>query len=106
MKKLFIILLVAFIVTSAFVYYRLPAEEPGITGSIDPADGAKKVLAISGTDSVGAVPVSGKFSIMVKPGNWALIVEANPPYKNSVIESVLVLEGHPTDVGVIKLSSK
>jgi len=102
MKKIVITLCVAFVVMSAFVS-RHPVKS-GIYGSIDPPEMAKKIWAISRTDSVSAVPLNGKFSIEVKPGTWKLIVEAVPPYKNTAVENVLVQEGQSADVGVIKLT--
>jgi hypothetical protein len=41
----------------------------------------------------------------VKAGNWKLYVEGVQPYKNTVVESILVVDGQVTDVGVIKLPS-
>ena len=75
----------------------------GIHGLIDPIDGAQKVWAISGTDSASAVPIAGKFSLTVKPGNWDLLVEAIKPLKNTSMNNVLVLENQSTDVGTIAL---
>lgn len=102
MKKLVIIACAAFIVMSAFV--SLDRVKSGIHGTIDPPDGAKKVWAISGADSVSTVPLNGKFSMEVKPGTWKLIVEAVAPYKNTMIDNILVQEGQPADAGIIKLS--
>jgi hypothetical protein len=78
--------------------------QSGIHGTIDPSDGARKVWAISGTDSISTIPVSGKFSLPVKPGNWGLLFEGNAPYKNTAMNSVLVLDNQSTDVGVIKMN--
>lgn len=103
MKKLIVILSVIMVAMSAF---RSNSEfKSGIVGVIEPADGVKKVWAISGTDSVSTVPLTGKFSLEVKAGNWKLLVEGAQPYKNTVVESVLVVDGQVTDVGVIKLPS-
>ncbi|HLG41453.1 MAG TPA: hypothetical protein VI461_17365, partial [Chitinophagaceae bacterium] len=74
-----------------------------IYGTIDPPDGAQKIWAINGTDSFSAVPVMGKFSLDVKPGNWALKVVAIKPYKDAIVENILVQENQSTDAGVIKL---
>ncbi len=95
---------VVLIIMSAFISISNP--EPGITGSIDPPDGASKVWAISGADSVSAMPVEGKFSLDVKAGTWQLLVEGVKPYKNAAKENIVVLEGQATDVGVIKLESE
>jgi hypothetical protein len=101
MKKLIIILSVVLIFLSGF----LTSEtfKSGIRGSIEPADAAKKVWAISGSDSVSTVPLMGKFSVDVRAGNWKLVIEAAQPYKSTSVESVLVVDGEYADAGVIKL---
>lgn len=99
MKKIFFLLITGMILFSAFSTYK---PDPGITGTVEPADAVNKVTAIKDNDSVSAVPINGKFSLVLKTGNWTLVVEAINPYKNYV-QTVLVLEGGPTDVGVIKL---
>jgi hypothetical protein len=78
--------------------------DSGIHGTIDPADGASKVWAINGTDSFSTLPVSGRFSVSVKPGNWYLLVEGIAPYKNTAVNSILVLDNQSTDAGVIKMN--
>jgi hypothetical protein len=105
MKKLIIFLSVAlFVAISAF---NTRTIKPGIQGVIEPQDGAKKVWAIMmGEDSLSAIPVSGKFSIEAKPGTWTLIIEAIKPYKDTVVNNILVLETNATDVGVIKLQKE
>lgn len=75
----------------------------GIRGSIEPAEGGRRIWAISGTDSISTAPIMGKFSLDVRAGNWKLWIEAVQPYKNTSVESVLVVDGEYTDAGVIKL---
>jgi hypothetical protein len=101
MKKILFIYVIAYLTVSGFI----PAADhrEGILGTIEPADCGRKVWGISGRDSVSAIPMLGKFSLTVSPGNWLLVVEAAQPYKNAVIENVLVQENQYTDVGVIKL---
>lgn len=102
MKKLSIAVCTAFIGLSAFV---IPGNIAiSIHGTITPAEGAKKVWAISGTDSVFAVPSSGTFSFDVKPGTWKIKVEASAPYKNVVVENIIVEDGKSVDAGEIKLT--
>ncbi|MBC7874529.1 MAG: carboxypeptidase regulatory-like domain-containing protein [Ferruginibacter sp.] len=100
MKKIILILGIAF---GAIAFVSPHSLKSGIYGTIEPSEGAKKVWAVSGMDSVSAIPVTGKFSLEVKPGNWALIVEAVKPYKNAIVDNVLVLDGQSTDAGVIRL---
>ena len=105
MKKIAITLFTAFaafMVLSAFVARTNVAS--GIHGTVTPAEGAKKVWAINGTDSASTVPVGGNFSLDVKPGTWSLKVEAAAPYKDATVESIVVEEGKSADAGEIKLT--
>lgn len=104
MKRLLLILCGAFVIISAFIS---PTEyKSGIHGIIDQPQGAKKIWAISGADSISTLAVAGSFSLEVKPGNWKLVVEAVPPYKNVVIEGIVVQAEQSTDIGIIKLKSE
>ena len=76
----------------------------GIQGTIDPPEGAKRIWAVSGKDSVSIIPAPGSFIMDVKPGSWKLVVEAVLPYKNVERDAILVVDGELTDVGLIKLS--
>ena len=102
MKKLLSVLMGVCFILSAFTHRSL---QTNITGSIDPADGASKVWAVMNNDTASTIPSMGKFALTVRPGNWMVVVEAIKPYKN-VTQSVLVLEGGPTDMGVIKLQKE
>ena len=79
-------------------------DRSGIQGTIDPPEGAKRIWAVSGKDSVSIIPAPGSFIMDVKPGSWKLVVEAVLPYKNVERDAVLVIEGQLTDVGLIKLT--
>ena len=103
MKKILAFTSFAFMAIAVIARNDLKA---GIHGSIDPPEGAKKIWAISGTDSVSTVPVAGRFAIEVKPGTWTLIVEGAGSYKNAVVNNVQVMETQSTDVGLIRLQSK
>ena len=76
----------------------------GIQGTIDPPEGAKRIWAVSGKDTVSIIPAPGSFIMDVKPGTWKLVVEAVLPYKNAERESILVMDGEITDIGLIKLT--
>jgi hypothetical protein len=102
MKRMSIAVCTAFIALSAFVVRSNVAT--AIHGTVTPPEGAKKVWAINGTDSVWAVPAGGSFSFDVKPGTWKLQVEAAAPYKNATIENIVVEEGKSVDAGEIKLT--
>jgi len=74
-----------------------------ISGSIVPADGALYVWAIQATDTVRAVPANGAFAITAKAGAWKVIIDAKDPYKDVMLENVMVNEGKETSVGEVRL---
>ena len=81
-----------------------PGFESRILGTVYPSNAIKKIAAINGKDSVFTNTSTGTFTIEVHAGNWKLAVLALPPYKDVVLENVVVQEGQDTDVGTIKLS--
>ena len=99
MNKIVITFCSAFIILTAFV----TPDMSGIHGTISPADGAKKVWALKGRDTVSVVPSLGTFTLQVKPGNWRLLIEAVKPYKDAVVMNIIVEEGRYADAGEIKL---
>ena len=104
MKKIVIILLAVVVMMTAFINHKSYTVS-GVQGTISPADGAKKIWAYSGKDTVSVIPSSTSFSIDVKPGTWTIYVEANKPYKDATISNVIVEAGRYTDAGEIKLLS-
>jgi hypothetical protein len=101
MKQILVLMCVAS-VTIGFIARQ--DTQSGIHGTIEPADGARKVWAISGMDSFSTIPVAGKFSVNVRPGNWGLLLEANAPYKNTAVNNLLVIDNQSTDAGVIRMN--
>ncbi|HEX6849562.1 MAG TPA: hypothetical protein VF144_21395 [Chitinophagaceae bacterium] len=79
-------------------------DRSGIQGTIDPPEGARRIWAVSGKDSVSIIPPPGSFIMDVKPGSWKLVVEAVLPYKNVERDAILVIDGQLTDIGLIKLT--
>jgi hypothetical protein len=98
--KNFIGIIISVVLISSFA----SKNRSGIQGTIDPPEGAKRIWAVSGKDSVSIIPTPGSFIMDVKPGSWKLVVEAVLPYKNAERDGVLVVEGELTDVGLIKLT--
>lgn len=79
-------------------------REGGIRGKVTPAEGASQVLAISGRDTLRASVNNGSFVFSkVKPQTYTIWVKANPPYKDTSLENVAVVDSATTDVGEIKL---
>jgi len=79
-------------------------DRSGIQGTIEPPEGARRIWAVSGKDTVSIIPAPGSFIMDVKPGSWKLVVEAVLPYKNAERDAILVIDGQITDVGLIKLT--
>lgn len=76
----------------------------GIQGKISPVEGATQVLAISGRDTLRTTINNGGFVFSkVKAQTYTLLVKGNPPFKDTFLENVAVVDSATTDVGEIKL---
>lgn len=79
-------------------------KEGGIQGKVTPAEGAKEVFAIAGTDTLKSQISNGAFVFSnVKKGTYTVWVKANAPYKDASVENVAVTDSATTDLGEIKL---
>ncbi len=80
-------------------------KEGGIQGKLTPAEGAKEVVAIAGTDTLRSQMNNGTFVFSnLKKGTYTIWVKANAPYKDASIENVAVTDSATTDIGEIKLA--
>ena len=71
-----------------------------------PADGADKVWAIQGRDSVEMTGTQGEYYLRsINPGEWRLSVEANAPYLDTRYD-VIVQPGADRDLGEIRLRDR
>jgi hypothetical protein len=69
-----------------------------------PANGADKVWAIQGKDSVQMTNVNGEYILRsVRPGYWQVSVEANEPYRNACYQAGDLKPGMDRDLGEIRL---
>jgi hypothetical protein len=95
-----LLLLITLCMSMAFaVFWTSPVK-----GSVDPSNGASRAWLFSKTDTLNAPVIQGNFLISnVKPGNYLLMLEGRPPYRDSFKQDVLVVDGQPTDVGVIAM---
>jgi hypothetical protein len=76
-----------------------------VKGSVTPANAATRAWLMSKTDTLNAPVLQGGFMITnVKPGTYTLVVEGKPPYRDSFKQDILVVDGQPTDVGVIEMN--
>ena len=77
-------------------------QQANIKGRVLESGAVVSVLATNGIDSVGTTPINGVFSLIVKPGNWRVFVNARTPYRNMIM-NVPVEEGKTIDLGLIRL---
>jgi hypothetical protein len=92
--------LVIFLCTAFRAYFNSPVK-----GSVMPSNGAIRAWLISKADTLNSPVIEGNFMITnVKPGNYILMLEAKPPYRDSFKPDILVVDGQPTDVGVIQMN--
>jgi hypothetical protein len=103
MKKLFVFCLLIII---GFGFVNQEPALSSIYGNIEPPEAAKMVWAVSGKDSLSVAPETGKFSIAVTPGTWTIHIEAVSPYKDIILENIVVSEGRSTNAGVIRMSKR
>lgn len=79
-------------------------KEGGIQGKVTPAEGAKEVVAVAGTDTLKSQISNGAFVFSnVKKGTYTVWIKANAPYKDASVENVAVTDSATTDLGEIKL---
>ena len=79
-------------------------KEGGIQGKVIPAEGAKEVVAVAGTDTLRSEISNGAFIFgKIKKGTYMILVKANAPYRDASVENVSVTDSATTDIGEIKL---
>src|SRR6476469_5645119 len=98
--KNFIGVIISIVLISSFS----SMDRSGIQGTIDPPEGARRIWAVSGKDTVAIIPAQGSFIMDVKQGSWKLVVEDVLADKNAKRESIRVTDGQITDIGLIKLT--
>ena len=104
MKRFILIATIIFLSAIAvFAFRRTGREDTSITGRITPVDGANIAWAIGGRDSSTSNIVNGSFHLVVKPGLYKVVIDANEPYKDAILENIGVTEGQTIDIGEIVL---
>jgi hypothetical protein len=69
-----------------------------------PGEGADKVWAIQGKDSIEMMNINGEYILRsINPGNWQLSVEANEPYRNTRFDVSDLKPGTDLDLGEVRL---
>jgi hypothetical protein len=104
MKRFILIVIVIFLAVIAVFAFRRP--DTSITGRINPVDGANVAWAIGGKDSSTSNIVNGSFNLVIKPGMYKVVINANEPYKDAILENISVKDGQTIDVGEIVLQKK
>ena len=74
-----------------------------ILGKVNPPDGAEVVWILGEKDSLKSGTSAGQFYFDVKPGKYKLLVDALPPYKDVLLENLVVAQDETIDVGEIIL---
>lgn len=81
-------------------------ESSSIKGNVQPQDAAATIYAISGTDTLAAIPdaQTGDYLIRGMPQRaWKLIADANNGYIDQTINGINTIIGQTTTVDTIKL---
>jgi len=69
-----------------------------------PADGADRVWAVQGKDSVEMMNINGEYILRsINPGHWEISVQAEQPYQNTRYDVPDVKPGLDVDLGEIRL---
>ena len=73
---------------------------------MSPANGAERVWAIQGKDSIEMTNVNGEFFLRsIKPGQWRVSVEAVEPFKDVQFNVGDIKPGFDRDLGEIHLQT-
>ncbi len=85
------------------LWFSIEPGHTGIRGSVSPSQAVVSVWLVAGKDTMKTTPSMGVFSFEVKPGVCKIIVDANSPYKDMILEAVTVEEGRMKDIGELVL---
>lgn len=81
----------------------LRVSKTTIIGKVNPADGADMVWVLNEKDSLKSGVSEGQFYFDVKPGAYKLVVDAKQPYKDVLLDNLVVKLDETLDVGEIIL---
>ena len=94
-------LLIVFLIVAAFKIQ----NDGAIQGKVVPQEGVQMVVAIAGRDTVSTQLNGGSFMLSkLKPGTYTVWMKGNPPFRDTSIVNVAVIEGTTTDIGEIRLN--
>ena len=69
-----------------------------------PANGADRVWAIRGKDSIQMININGEYFLRsMPPGHWEVAIEANAPFRSVRFNTGEIKPGFDKDLGEIRL---
>jgi hypothetical protein len=75
-----------------------------VRGTVTPPEAGLRAFLFSGKDTVSVNIVNGAFQFSnITAGNYKLLVEAAPPYRNGVKDGIMVTASQFTDAGQLEL---
>ncbi|WP_293784523.1 carboxypeptidase regulatory-like domain-containing protein [uncultured Pedobacter sp.] len=103
MKNLCVVLSLLIIFALGSVAFK-NVKMGGIIGKITPIDAAASVSLVATKDTLSTQINQGVFTFTdLKEGVYTVVIKANAPYKDAVLEKVAVKDSATTDLGEIKL---
>ncbi len=78
-------------------------ETSGVRGMVCPAEAVRSVWLVSANDTVRDSPVNGYFEMISRPGVYRLFVDAQPGFRDMLLERVIVEETRMTNIGELVL---
>lgn len=102
MKKLSWVLIITILVVGS-LYAVKAKQSSGITGTVSPAEQVAAVLAIGGNDTIKTTMKDEHFVVAAGAGTYKLIIKAKAPYKDALLDNIIITEGKLLDVGAIQL---
>lgn len=103
MKKTVATLIAVIIAVAGLHAFRI-YQDSKLEGTIQPSEKANHVWAVHGMDSLKFMPNDGSFSFTVNPGDWKIIINAEPPYEDLIFDTI-VRQGQITQLGVVQLKT-
>ena len=100
MRNIITIVVLAILVMAGIAFLN---PKTAITGKVNPAYGAETVWLMGERDSLKTGVSDGQFYFDVKAGAYKLTVQARPPYKDVVLDNLVVKQDETLDVGEIIL---
>ncbi|MEP6749055.1 MAG: carboxypeptidase-like regulatory domain-containing protein [Bacteroidota bacterium] len=95
-----LIILIAIIVFMSFK----KMSGGSVRGTVTPPEAGLSAFLFSGKDTLNVNVVNGTFQFSnVNAGNYKLMIEAAPPYRNGIKDGVKVTDGQFTDAGQLEL---